>query len=110
MGKNILFINDARSLLLISELLSKVGYEVDVVNDLDTGLLKLEEQTHDIVVLLESPSADSWTVCARIRNQNTIPLIVISLNASTETCIKAIICPLVTGVFFKNFPRILASQ
>ncbi len=91
MGNNILFINNAKSLLLISGLLSRVGYEVDLVNDLDTGLLKLEQQTYDIIILLESPTEESWTICARIRNQTTIPLIVISLNASTETCIKAII-------------------
>lgn len=91
MAINILFINDAKSLLLISGLLSRVGYEVDAVNDVDTGLLKLDEQTYDIIILLVSPSVDSWTICARIRNQTTLPLIVISLNASTETCIKAII-------------------
>jgi len=90
MGKKVLFINNARSLLLISGLLSEMGYEVDLVNSVDTGLLKLEEQTYDIVIVLESPAVESWTICARVRNQTSIPLIVISLNSSTETCIKAI--------------------
>jgi DNA-binding response OmpR family regulator len=90
MGKQVLLINNVRSLLLISGLLSKMGYEVDLVNDVDTGLWKLEEQTYDIVIVLESPAIESWTICERIRNRTSIPLIVISLNASTETCIKAI--------------------
>lgn len=75
---------------MISGLLSEMGYEVDLVNSVDTGLLKLEEQTYDIVIVLESPAVESWTICARVRNQTSIPLIVISLNSSTETCIKAI--------------------
>lgn len=90
MGKKVLFINNIRSLLLISGLLSEMGYEVDLVHDVDTGLFKLVNQTYDIVVVQESPGVESWTICERIRSLASIPLIVISLNASTDTCIKAI--------------------
>jgi len=90
MGKKVLFINDIRSLLLISGLLSKMGYEVDLVNSADAGLVQLEDQAYDIVIALESPYVESWTICERIRNLTKIPLIVISLNASTETCVRAI--------------------
>jgi DNA-binding response OmpR family regulator len=90
MGKKVLFINNIRSLLLISGLLSKMGYEVDLVHGADTGLLKLEEQTYDIVIVLESPAVESWPICERIRYLTSIPVIVISLNAGTETCVKAI--------------------
>jgi two-component system OmpR family response regulator len=90
MGKKVLFINNARSLLLIPGLLSKLGYEVDLEHNVDTGLLKLGQQAYDIIILLESPAVESWTICERIRNLTYIPLIVISLNASTETCVRAI--------------------
>jgi two-component system response regulator VanR len=90
MGKKVLIVNNIRSLLLISGLLSRMGYEVDMVHSLDDGLAKLEEQTYDIIVVLESPAVASWTICERIRNLTGTPLIVISLNASTETCVKAI--------------------
>jgi DNA-binding response OmpR family regulator len=90
MSKKVLFINNIRSLLLISGLLSKIGYEVDLVHDVDTGLFNLVNQAYDIVIVLESPYIESWTICERIRSLASIPLIVISLNASTETCVKAI--------------------
>jgi DNA-binding response OmpR family regulator len=90
MGKKVLFINNVRSLLLISGLLSRMGYEVDLAHNADDGLLQLQNQGYDIVVVLESPNAESWTICERIRALTGIPLIVISLNASTETCVRAI--------------------
>ena len=90
MAKKVLFINNARSLLLISGFLSRMGYEVDVAHGADTGPLKLGGQAYDIVVVLEGPGAESWVTCERIRNLTDIPLIVISLNASTETCVRAI--------------------
>jgi DNA-binding response OmpR family regulator len=90
MCKKVLFINNVRSLLLISGLLSRMGYDIDVVHSVDAGLLALRNQDYDITVLLESPGIESWTICERIRFLTGIPLIVISLNASTDTCIRAI--------------------
>jgi DNA-binding response OmpR family regulator len=90
MSKKVLFINNVRSLLLISGLLSRMGYEVDLTNSVDDGLSQLENQVYDIIVALESPGVESWTICERIRVLTDIPLIVISLNASTETCVRAI--------------------
>jgi DNA-binding response OmpR family regulator len=90
MANKVLFINNIRSLLLISGLLSKMGYEVDLVHSVDTGLFQLVNEAYDIVVVLESPGVESWTICERIRSLASIPLIVISLNASTDTCVKAI--------------------
>lgn len=90
MVKKVLFINNIRSLLLISGLLSKMGYEVDLVHSADAGLYKLVTEAYDLVVVLESPRVASWTICERIRSLSHVPLIVISLNASTETCVRAI--------------------
>ncbi len=67
-----------------------MGYEVDLVHSVDTGLFKLVNEAYDIVVVLDSPGVASWTICERIRSLSSIPLIVISLNASTDTCVKAI--------------------
>jgi DNA-binding response OmpR family regulator len=90
MDTKVLFIHNIRSLLLISGFLSKMGYEVDLVDNIDTGLFKLVNKTYDMVIVQESPTVESWTICERIRSLTSIPLIVISLNASTETCVKAI--------------------
>jgi len=90
MSKKVLFINDVRSLLLISGLLSRMGYDVDLENSADDGVSQLEKQDYDIIVVLENPSIESWKICERIRALTSIPLIVISLNASTEASVKAI--------------------
>jgi DNA-binding response OmpR family regulator len=36
------------------------------------------------------PQAESWQFCRAVRQVSNVPLIVISNNASTEVCVKAI--------------------
>ena len=67
-----------------------MGYEVDLTHSVDAGLSRLEYQAYDIIVVLESPGVESWTTCEGIRALTDVPLIVISLNASTDTCVRAI--------------------
>ncbi len=90
MVKKVLFINNVRSFLAISGLLTRMGYEVDMVHDIDAGVSCLEKQAYDIVVLMEVPTVESWPGCERIRTLTGVPLIVISLNASSEICVRAI--------------------
>jgi DNA-binding response OmpR family regulator len=90
MSKIVLLINNNRSLLLVSGFLARMGCSVDEVTDAGAGLARLAHHDYDIAVLLESPVAASWTTCESIRQISSIPLIVVSLNASTETCVKAI--------------------
>lgn len=90
MSKKVLLINDLTARPIIPELLIKAGYGVDVVHDSDAGLRQLDNQAYDVVIMLESPAAESWQPCEKIRNLTAIPLIVISSSASTETCVKAI--------------------
>jgi DNA-binding response OmpR family regulator len=90
MPKKVLFINDVRSLLMISGLLTRIGYDVDLVHDVDTGVSRLNDHVYDIIILLESPAIESWPVCETIRALTSTPLIIISQNATTETCVRAI--------------------
>jgi DNA-binding response OmpR family regulator len=90
MAKKVLFINDVRSLLMLSSFLSSTGFEVDMVQDIESGMEYLQDQPYDIIILLESAAIESSPICERIRELTDTPLIVISLNASTETCVKAI--------------------
>jgi len=90
MVKKVLFFNNLRSLLAISGLLTRMGYEVDAVHDVETGIAHLEKQAYDIIVLLEMPTVESWPTCEHIRTLTGIPIIVISLNATAETCVRAI--------------------
>ena len=90
MDKKILFINDSGVASLIPGLLVTNGYEVDVISDPETGLRRLHERGYNLAIVLESPAAESWRLCEKIRGLTGIPLIVISANAGTDTCIKAI--------------------
>ena len=90
MVKNVLFINNARTLLAISGLLARMGYEVDLYHDVNAGLERLEKQAYDIIVLMEIPTTESWPTCERIRALTGAPLIVISPDATAENCVRAI--------------------
>ena len=90
MSKKVLFINNIAARSMIPELLARTGYRVDAVYDFDTGLGQLDAQAYDMAILLENPYSESWQLCEKIRKLTAIPLIVISSNASAETCVKAI--------------------
>jgi len=90
MSKKVLFINNVGAASLVPGLLAGNGYRVDAISDSETGLRRLDVQSYDLIILLESPIAESWLVCEKIRRLTGAPLIVISSDASAETCVKAI--------------------
>ncbi len=90
MSKKVLLINNINARPITPELLTRAGYSVDVVYDSAAGLRELDNQAHDVAIVQESPAAEIWQLCAKIRARTGIPLIVISPSASTETCVKAI--------------------
>jgi len=73
-----------------SQLLTKEGCDVYIVHNSDAGLQQLDAQDYDLIILQESPEAQSWQLCEKIRHLSGLPLIVISPNASADTCVKAI--------------------
>ena len=73
-----------------TSLLNEEEYSVDLVQDSDIGLQKLSGQAHDVIIVRETPEAESWQLCERIRRISSLPLIVISTNASAEASAKAI--------------------
>ena len=90
MNKRILFINNYTTTSTVPELVASAGYRVDTVLSSETASRELDTRHYDLIILLENPYAESWAVCERLRQLTSIPLIVISYNASTETCVKAI--------------------
>ena len=90
MRKKILLINNTIARAIISEILSRDGHGVDVVHDSDDGLQQLAAQTYDVIIVQENRNSEIWKLCEKIRNLAATPLIVISSNASTSTCVKAI--------------------
>ena len=90
MSKNVLIIDNAVSARNSSSLLRGHGYSVDLVQNHEVGLQKLSSQAHDVIIVQEMPEAESWQLCKKIRHVTSMPLIVISTNASLETSVKAI--------------------
>ena len=90
MGTKALIINNTASPTSSSQLLSREGYNVDMVCSTDAGLRQLSTRDYDVIIVKASPEAESWRLCEEIRQLSGRPLIVISTNASTETCVKAI--------------------
>jgi DNA-binding response OmpR family regulator len=83
-------IDNAISHMTSSQLLIKEGYDVDMVPNADVGLPQLAAQDYDVIIVQESPEAQSWQLCEKIRHLSGVPLIVISPNASADTSVKAI--------------------
>jgi DNA-binding response OmpR family regulator len=90
MNKKVLVINNTTSPISGAKLLIKEGYTVNVVHNSDEGLQQLDTQAYDIIILQENREAESWWLCEKIRHLSSLPLIVISQNASTDNCVKAI--------------------
>jgi DNA-binding response OmpR family regulator len=89
--KSILFIKRADTPPGSITALERDGFQVDMVRDTDTAMRRLDYQgCYDVVILQEAPSVESWQFCRDMRCISALPLIVISYNASTEVCVRAI--------------------
>ncbi len=80
MKGRILIIEDERDIAGILEyLLNDEGYDVTVAFSGEEGLaLLLERNFHLVVLDLNLPSMDGLTVCNRIKQQGTVPVIILS--------------------------------
>jgi DNA-binding response OmpR family regulator len=90
MGKKALFINGIPAYPAVAGLLAGAGFGVEVADGPEAGLRRLETQTCDIAVIIDSNGLESWQLCQRIRSLTAIPLIVIGTSASPEACARAI--------------------
>ena len=71
--------------------LSANGYVVEVANDGASALAKTMEWSPDLVITdLSMPRVDGITLCAQIRAQSNLPIIVLSVRDQEETKIKAL--------------------
>lgn len=88
--KRILFINNRKTPTIVPRLLITAGFVVDTAHDIENGSQFSIADNYDLIIAVESPDAESWRLCQKIRRQTVKPLIIISTNASTETCVQAI--------------------
>jgi two-component system KDP operon response regulator KdpE len=90
MVKKVLIIDNTASPVTSSRLLAGDSYDIDIVCDIDTGRQRLDNQVYNIIIMKAGPETESSQLCEEIRRLSGIPLIVISMNASADTCAKAI--------------------
>jgi two-component system response regulator VicR len=90
MNKRILFINDYASASVIPGIVADAGFSVDSVKKSEVALSGATVARYDLIIFMESPYADIWADCEKIRKSISLPLIVISPEATTETSVKAI--------------------
>lgn len=80
MNRKILVVDDEQAIVdLLSFNLRKEGYDVVTANDGEEGLLKSESESPDLILLdVMLPKIDGFTVCRKVRERKTTPIIMIT--------------------------------
>ncbi len=76
--------DDHRLASMVRSYLADAGFEVAVAEDAASGLVHLERQPHDLVLLdLMLPDADGLDLCRRIRALSAVPVIMVTARGDT---------------------------
>ncbi|HZK01892.1 MAG TPA: winged helix-turn-helix domain-containing protein [Anaerovoracaceae bacterium] len=79
-SKKILIIEDEKSIAdIIRFNLVKEGFDIDIAYDGKTGLEKAQSIKPDLILLdVMLPIVDGFTVCKKIRESNTVPIVMLT--------------------------------
>lgn len=91
MGKRILIIEDEREIQdILKELLMNAGYEATAASDGLEGIILFQKRKFDLILLdIMMPKIDGYGVCEIIRQESSIPIIVLTALDEEEAQIKA---------------------
>jgi DNA-binding response OmpR family regulator len=83
-GRRILVIDDDDNIReLVSELLGRIGFDVEQAADGRAGLRALHASRPDLVLLdVTMPELDGWQTLERIRDLSDVPVIMVSAHAN----------------------------
>lgn len=86
-NQRILVVDDiADNLLLLEEILTEEGYEVDIAKNGNLALAKIEASPPDLVLLdTMMPGMDGYEVTRRIRQNKKLPFIPILMVTADDT-------------------------
>ncbi len=92
MGVKILAIDDEPEILeLIRHILTKHGYQVITACDGPTGLAKFHADDPILIMLdIMMPQMDGWEVCRRLRQESTVPIIMLTALGWHEDVVKGL--------------------
>lgn len=91
MNERILIIEDETAIQsILSELLTNAGYEIEVASDGLEGITKFREKPFSLVLLdIMMPKIDGYGVCEIIRQESSIPIIMLTALDEEEAQVKA---------------------
>lgn len=90
MAKKILLIANSYLPSANSGLLTREGYKIDMINNTEANLKRLDYRDYDILILQAGRETAEWQLCEQIRRLSGIPIIVISNHTSVDMSTKAI--------------------
>jgi DNA-binding response OmpR family regulator len=90
MAKKILVIANSYLPATNSGLLTREGYKVDMINNTEASLKKIEPRDYDVVIIQAGRETGEWQLCEQVRMLSDLPLIVISTHASADMSARAI--------------------
>lgn len=90
MVKNILVIANSYLRSTSSGILTREGYKVDMINNTEANLKRIDNRDYDIIILQAGRETGEWHLCEQIRKLSGTPLIVISSHTSVDMSVKAI--------------------
>jgi DNA-binding response OmpR family regulator len=90
MAKHILVIANSFLPSTSSGLLTREGYKVDMINNTEANLKRINHRDYDIIILQAGRETGEWQLCEQIRRLSSLPLIVISTHISVDMSAKAI--------------------
>ncbi|HET9918715.1 MAG TPA: response regulator transcription factor [Ktedonobacteraceae bacterium] len=83
--------DDPQLLRLISRNLQFEGYDVIAVSDGQQALEHIESQVPDVVLLdVMMPKMDGFTVCQRVREFSTVPIIIVTARGHDQDKIRGL--------------------
>ncbi|CCO08798.1 response regulator transcription factor [Desulforamulus hydrothermalis] len=92
MGARILVIDDDPKITaMLQRALTYEGYRVEVANDGYTGLAMAKDNPPDLLILdIMLPGPDGWEICQRFRQENVIPILILSARDEVESKVKGL--------------------
>ncbi len=82
--------DDYKSQQLLKQFLTSHGYEVDCANDGLEGIQMYKENDYDLIMLdVNMPNLDGFSVCRMIRKESQVPIIFVTEVSSENNQIRA---------------------
>ncbi|MBN1681673.1 MAG: response regulator transcription factor [Anaerolineae bacterium] len=88
----VLVIDDDQTLIqLVSSALTQENFAVITAYDGQEGLRQMYQEHPDLVILdINMPTMDGWTVCQRIREVSNVPIIMLTARDDPEEIVKGL--------------------